>query len=188
MIDKFVIRYYTPYLKSKAEQVVAYLNENLPDDVLIELVDHSTLTLNGFDLYGKIPVSIDAHLAIKFKIPYVQVSRVFDYQGNVIGRQYYVPENLPLGFDTCVIDTDIVTGVTIRTACELLNAHSYSVPLWLNSTTELIDIEDLYFDNSIFVYNEMYNYMLNKDVFCKRTSLPKSFYEPIQKIINQYEV
>ena len=180
MITEILIRCYTPELYDLQKRIAWAIANHTKLKPII--VDHSKLTLDDFDIGESFPVSLDRHLAQKFNMIYMRVSRVFDTTGEIVDRLTAVSKID--SNDICVIDTDIVLGATIKHACAYLKTKKYSVPIIVDKHQDLIDIEDLVFEESILKSGQMCSYMINEEFFAKRTSLPVSLYPIIKEMIN----
>jgi hypothetical protein len=169
----------------------------------VVLIDHTNISLKDFDVQlGEVLISIDRHIASKLQIPYFQLSRVFRSDGSVSRRHKCGNINYR-GSNVRILDTDIVFGETIKTACEIFKTEKYSAPLRLDTHQDLIDVEDLITNNSLLEIETYVNrhgetkvatpryhpkrcsYMLNKTFFARRTSLPEELYEVFQRIIGE---
>lgn len=184
MIRRFYVRHFTPHLAGAADALASLVSNTL--NVAVERVDHTNVSLRDFHLEGNMPVSIDAHLAFKFNIPYMRVSRMFNYNGDVTSRKLIIPENLPCGRDVCIIDTDSVTGSNLRKAMGAIGACSSDVLIHVGPNEELIDIEDLVLDISLLADETYCNYLINSKFFAKRTSLPEELYPEVCKLLIKY--
>ena len=120
MITEILVRCHTPTLIPLQEEICATIlaETNLNS----KTVDHTTLTINDFDIGDSYPISLDRYLATKFGIGHMRVSRIFDFDGDIIGRKVSIAEIADDvdRSDICVIDTDIMLGNTIRYACDYL--------------------------------------------------------------------
>jgi hypothetical protein len=191
MINEIVIRFYSEWLRDLAEPIAHLIKLNTTYKVTI--VDHTNIKLEDFNTEDCNPVSIDRHLATKFNIPYVRISRIFNTAGKVVSRRYEVPEDLPPAI--CIIDTDMVSGTTLRAAAELTSALRTESLLYMTKNQDLIDLEDLV--NEISLIDNKYNrgipgyvtnctYLINPTFFSERTSLPISLYEPVNTLVGNY--
>lgn len=171
-------------------------------DMKVSVVDHTLITLEDFNYEpGETLVSLDKHVAYSLGIPYYRISRIFDYNGDVIGR-YESGCITERGDNVRVLDTDIVNGDTIRYACERFGTTKYSAPLIIQPHQDLIDIEDIMSNNSIIVQNKdllselgLYapnpvdrpkSYMWTRELFHKRTSLPAHMFNIVTKYKDDY--
>jgi hypothetical protein len=173
MIDEILVRYYLPEMADLAERTAALVRQKTMFEV--KVVDHSELTLDDFRLEGRDAVSIDRHLAFKFNVPYMRLSRMFSETGEIVSRKIIIPEILPENI--CIIDTDMVSSSTARMAGRILQTGRYSVPLTLTENQDLIDVEDLVFEQSLLMNGGTCSYLYNAKFFARRTSLPESLYE-----------
>lgn len=187
MINEILLRTYTEKGMVYLEQVQKLIQDNT--NMQVTLVDHRNLSLSDFEINeGEKLISIDRFIAEKIGLSYVQISRVFDEHGNVL-RRYENGLIYHKGDNVRILDSDIVYGHTMRRACEIFETNKYSVPLVVLKNQDLIDIEDLIFDNSFLMpkdggYMKMCSYMINTEFFTKRTSLPVELYQPIKDILS----
>jgi len=180
MKTEILVRCYTPELVPLQKRIVNLINM-LTELVAVE-VDHTNLTLKDFNYVGGVPVSIDKHLAEKFNIPYMQVSRVFNTRGDVVSRRINISPDVPLlAPNVVVLDTDIVEGHAVAIAQRILQTDRHSVPLRIKAHQDLVDVEDLVYRNSHLEDGTMCSYLKNIDFFVKRTSLPEDMMLPIFK-------
>lgn len=173
MKTEILVRCYTPELLSRATQVVDLIRRST--SMTVREIDHTGLSLTDFDLGNARPVSIDRHLAEKFQVPYFQVSRVFDLEGEVAYREVVHPR-ISSSPDICIIDTDICEGLAIDIAKQYMGTNQHSVRLVIEPHQDLIDIEDLCQSISLFKDGLRRPYLCNPQVFTKRTSLSQSLY------------
>jgi hypothetical protein len=179
-IKEIMVRCYTPevfVLQSKICDLIAEYTDMTPIPV-----DHTNLSLEDFDVGDAMPISIDKHLAHGFNIPYIRISRVFDIEGNLRERMIRIPQGSQFK-NICIIDTDICSGDTMRMACRMFETTKFRVPLQVGPNQDLIDVEDLIFDDSLLFNGGTVSYLANAEFFSKRTSLPKELYDPIYKMI-----
>lgn len=193
-MEEFILRAYTDKGMGLIEKIEDLITKELHVDVSI--VDHRTPNPSEFGVtewrrrFGTI-VSLDKHLANYFKVDYFQISRIFDEDGSVLSRRlgsYDGYRTYPYnGYH--IIDTDMVNGDSINLACKIFSTRSFNVPIFVDAEEgqELIDMEDLFLDNSLLKTKAGIvgcNYLLNREFFSKRTSLPEFMYDPIQEIIS----
>lgn len=176
MITEILLRHYTPKFEKISNKIANIIRERT--DLNVVQIDHTDISLDAFDLQGKEAVSIDRYLSEKFNLPYLQVSRIFTETGDVIGRR--IQGNLAFPDNACVIDTDMVEGNAIKTACKHLDTTAFSVPIIVKPHQDLIDVEDLLTTNSLLQNGENCSYLHNETFFAKRTSLPASLYVPMR--------
>ena len=177
MVERVLIRVFTPGLERLQRRIGELVASET--DLEVRYVDHTELTLADFKIDHR-PVSIDRHLARKFAIPYVRVSRVFCWNGEVAGRSASQPN--VQGPDLTIIDTDICRGDAMRYACRLVGTERYSVPLTLEPAEDLIDVEDLVRPTSLFADGRRRSYLCNERFFSLRTSLPPSLFKPVLQL------
>ena len=182
MISDIVIRHHAPGLWRSADMLAEIISSRTK--LAVSIVDHSQLRLADFGL-GSVRgvVSLDRHLATRFDVPYVRISRTFHPDGRVAGRVCRKPANLPI--NPHLIDTDICTGATMEAASKFVHWSTFSAPLKLAPHQELIDVEDLMFDTSIIAGIGMGNYLANPSFFTRRTSLPRTLYEIVGTALRQ---
>lgn len=177
MVRCVMIRIFTPGLEKLQRRIGNLVTSET--DLAVRYIDHTELTLDDFEIQHQ-PVSIDRHLARKFGVPYMRLSRVFRCTGEVAGRRASRPR--VRGPQLTVIDTDICEGQTIRRACRLLGTERYSAPLTVGRDEDLIDVEDLVHPLSLFTDGMARSYLCNAGFFSLRTSLPPSLYRPIVEL------
>lgn len=183
MKNKFYIRSYiqraVPYMEPLKKLLEKYIDDE------IELIYHQNISITDFNiLKDENLISVDKYISEKLNIPYFQISRIFNKDGDVVD---YICDNNKDHYDNVrILDSDMVFGNTISKACALFNTSKYSVLLKIKVDEELIDIEDLLLDNS-YIQNEnginKCSYLINQSFFVERTSLPYELYEPIKKFI-----
>lgn len=177
VVERVLIRVFTPGLEKLQRRIGELVASET--DLDVRLVDHTELTFDDFEIHHR-PISIDRHLARKFAIPYLRVSRVFRWNGEVVGRRASRPR--VRGADLTVIDTDICEGQAIRYACRLLGTERYSAPLRIRGGEDLIDVEDLLDPTSLFADGLSRSYLCNEHFFSRRTSLPTSLFKPLAQL------
>lgn len=190
MIREIILRAYTNQGLDYISKVSDIITNST--DLKVELVDHSKIDKIIFDMVPIIVnserwVSLDLHLAIKLHCPYYRISRVFDLNGNVVGRHQEGKIN-HTGKEVRIFDTDMVNGETIRLACDIFDTSKFTIPLIIKPHQDLVDIEDLFNHNSLFqddgvTFNN--SYLINPIVFTKRTSLPSVLYAPIKECMDE---
>lgn len=191
MVTQVILRAYTPEGLNLLERVDELIKSNTKLQTV--LVDHSNISKSYFDFDdGDKLVSLDRYLAQKFDIPYFQISRIFDINGNVLGRKIGgIVEQSP---NIRIIDTDMVHGGTIRLACNIFKTSKVSIPLVIQEDQDLIDIEDLLYNQSLlhtgfsrdfYTNPSSCSYLLNDYFFTKRTSLPVRLYDPLCDLLNK---
>lgn len=188
MVNEILLRAYTNGGLDHISKIAEIITNST--DLTVELVDHSNIDKIIFDLVPVILnserwVSLDRHLANKVNCSYYRISRIFDLSGNIVGRHQEGKIN-HTGNEVRILDTDMVKGDTIKLAKEMFNTEHFTIPLIVKPNQDLIDVEDLYFSNSLFnddgkTFN--HNYLVNPLVFTKRTSLPLYLYEPIKELL-----
>ena len=188
MVNEIILRAYTNQGLDRIAHVADIITNST--DLKVELVDHSNIEKIIFDLVPVILnsehwVSLDRHIANKVNCAYYRISRIFDLHGNVVGR-YQEGKINHTGNNVRILDTDMVHGDTIKLASEIFDTYLFTVPLVIKPHQDLIDIEDLYFQDSLFeddgkTFN--HSYLVNPLVFTKRTSLPLNLYEPIKEYV-----
>lgn len=178
MVTEIVIRHFMPEMEFLHQRISDLVRAET--DFVVSDIDHSTLTLADFHVGHAFVVSIDYHLAEKFEVAYMQHSRLFHADGRVYGRKIAFPYFDET--DICVIDTDMVEGKTIQSACQLLGTEKYSVPLRLEKHQDLIDIEDLVYPQSLLADGGMCRYIHNEEFFTRRTSLPRELFAPVREL------
>ena len=181
MVSRILVRSYTPGLEVLRGRIASLVAAAGFETVEI---DHSNLTLADFDLGGARPVSIDRHLASRLDAPYLQVSRVFRLDGTVACRLLGNPAllNLEPG-PVCVVDTDRVKGEALALAGRALGTTRYSTPITVGPGEDLVDVEDLLFDQSLFEDGTQRSYLCNPVFFTRRTSLPGTLFEPVRDAV-----
>lgn len=194
MITEYILRAHTTKGMRVIENVSDIITKEL--SVRIEVIDHRSPDPRDFGLVeGNVwtpykHICLDRHVAYYFGIDYFQISRIFDETGKVVGRKigdyskYIDRQNKPYH----IIDTDIVHGSTMTLALRSFNTNLYSVPVTVGNHQDLIDMEDLFMNNSLLQTTngiEHCNYLLNPVFFSKRTSLPEHLFEPMSKLFNK---
>ncbi|MGS0897172.1 hypothetical protein ACVBGC_32250 [Burkholderia stagnalis] len=176
MISEIIVRHHAPGLWRSADKLAELIAART--HFAVSMVDHSQLRLADFGRRSvRGVVSIDRHLAARFDVPYVRVSRTFRPDGSVAGRVCRRHGSVPAR--PHVIDTDICTGATMEAAGNLLGYSAFSAPLRLMPHQELVDIEDLVFNTSILTGGGMSSYLDNPAFFATRTSLPASLFDRV---------
>lgn len=141
MKTEVLLRSYTPWGKKYLQPVADLIRSNT--SLSVTLIDDTEISLEAFHPQeGEALITIDRHLAKRFNIPYYQISRVFNYDGDVISR-ITKGEVTTRGNHVRILDTDMVNGDAIRLACAIFGTETFSVPLAIKAHQELIDIEDL---------------------------------------------
>lgn len=177
---QYLIRYYNKILECKAFELHYFLKAN---GYNTKVIDHTNLKISDFNISNEsIPLSIDKFLSVKFNIEYFKVSRIFSESGNIVGLFL---GNYNKNKKYHIIDTDIVTGRNLITAKSLTEASNSSYLLKIENNQELIDIEDLVFENSMLEGGKACSYLLNDNFFNKRTSLPKALFKNVKKLISK---
>lgn len=185
------------HLRAYTEEGLTYMN--IVKDIIeqntnfkVETIDHSLIDRYCFFLdAGEIPVSIDRYIAKKLNVPYFRISRVFNSDGTV-SRTIKRGNVFLRGSNVVILDTDIVTGRAINIAKEIFQTERYDALIELKPNQDLIDMEDLLFDES-FVEDEARrtkrlspkkcSYLLNPQFFSVRTSLPEELYPLIKNAL-----
>lgn len=194
MIEELILRAYTddgmrlleklePLIRSEWVTAVSTVDDRDPDPELYGIEAY----FDRWQSFDYRIISLDRHLAKVFGVEYFQISRIFDETGNVIQRRigsHDFREDYPSRYH--IIDTDIALGKTKDIACRIFNTERFVAPIVLKPTQDLIDMEDLFLNNSLMHGRfeiEHVNYMTNWKFFNKRTSLPTILYDPIKEII-----
>ena len=192
MIDEILVRCFTPQLIELQTKICDLIRSETESSV--SAIDHSEITLDDFEIAycddvwcNPTIIALDKVLARKFNIPYLKISRVFDLAGNVCERVIRIPNKFISNTDAhvCIIDTDVATGETMKIAERIVGACGHSVLIKLTSTQDLIDIEDLVFDDSLLLGGDTCSYLVNEEFFARRTSLPGWIYQPICELVQQ---
>lgn len=188
---KIYLRIYNSELLELMLKIESIIKNN--SDFEVFLIDHSNkeeiIKKAGF-LNLNLTVSIDKYLSEVLNIPYVQLSRVFNLKGEAVSRVLYGFDEFKCGPNWTILDTDIATGQTIKIAKRLHNTNKYFTLIELKDNEDLIDIEDFVYDLSFFEINNKIvkgNYLINEDVFEKRTSLPRGIYKNILEQVNEFK-
>jgi hypothetical protein len=191
VMEEFILRAHTDKGMRLIEKIEDLITKELKVDVSI--IDHRTYNPSEFGVTEwrkkfKTIISLDKHLAEFFGVDYFQISRIFKDNGDVHSRRlggYDGYRTYPYnGYH--IIDTDMVHGDSINLACKIFATHSFNVPILVEEGQDLIDMEDLFMDNSLLKTDSGIigcNYLLNREFFTKRTSLPEFMYDPIREII-----
>jgi len=192
---KYILRVHTEEGMHYLDKVSGLIRKELGSE--IRVVDHRVPNKEDFGIFPPqilehLHVSLDRHLADAFGIDYFQISRVFNEHGDVVNR--LVGEPMPIRKKILytgmihIIDTDMVHGQTMHLAKSLLGTESYTVPVRLFKNEDLIDMEDLFMNNSLLKTDNgisACNYLINPLFFSKRTSLPEELFAPMKEIVNQ---
>ena len=197
MIDTYLIRTYTEHGMKYVEPLADLITQETSKRV--EIIDdrHPDKDFYLDDSHYDKVISLDRHLADCLSVEYFQISRIFDYSGDVVGRiigncsLQHMHEGFTKGIR--IIDTDYVTGETMTMAHMLLSNHfipaNTRVKTVLRDNEELIDIEDLLYELSFVrssAQSEIHtcSYMINWNFFEKRTSLPYQIFNKVKILLD----
>lgn len=196
MIDSYILRAHTDDGMRFLEETASLIKRELGASV--EIIDHRKpdpidFGIGTFKIAEPFHISLDQHLAEIFNIPYFQISRVFNENGDVvnrlIGNASSITKNIFYEKTVHIIDTDMVHGETLKLAMKIFNANFYTIPIRINHNQDLIDMEDLSHRKSYLKISnglDTCSYLLNPVFFSKRTSLPEHLLRPMAEIFYSY--
>lgn len=179
MKKTILLRAYTQEGLEHLKKIAALIQNKT--QIQVQIIDHTQIGWDDFEVEDPaFCVSLDKHLSEVLKIPYFQVSRIFDSDGNVVG--YHERGNFThYGEKVCILDIDMIQGKAIQLACRRFSTSQYSIPILVGSTEELVNVEDLIHPLSLLQREkggalETCTYLLNERFFSARTSLPMHLY------------
>ena len=185
MKDSIIVRCHTPELLPLQKSIADLITNET--SFKVRTINDCKLSKLQFDRDTLNLVSLDRYLADRMGCEYFQISRIFNGNGDVVGTIVKGDTRPRLRNVYTIIDTDMVSGNTLRQAQEILNTTSYLIPIQVQSNEDLIDVEDLIFKTSYFIKEtQVCSYMYSATFFNKRTSLPIELYEPILQLIRNF--
>ena len=183
MIHEILVRHFTPELKDLSDKLTQLIRDET--NFMVSQIDHTNLSMSDFFLSDfENVISIDRHLAKKFNVPCARTSRIFNEQGEITGRILELPENFRP--NQIIIDTDVCSGNSLQAAYRLLQTNKSRIALKVEAYQDLIDVEDLVFDNSVLKGDKTCSYLLNPEFFTKRTSLPIELYADVFLLVTDF--
>lgn len=192
-VDTILLRCYTPKLFDLYSEPLRQAIENYTP-LHVKVVNHCDMDVVR-DLCADRPkgptVSLDKYLARVLEAQYFQLSRVFYQNGDMKGR---LLDGFNPSFATpnaIIVDTDVASGETLKIAMRLHQTDQSFSLMNLKTNEDLIDIEDLTLANSLFCIDDRIvknNYLINHEVFIKRTSLPGYLYGEFLNILKKERI
>lgn len=192
-VDTILLRCYTPKLFDLYSEPLRQAIENYTP-LHVKVVNHCDMDVVR-DLCAHLPkgptVSLDKYLARVLEAQYFQLSRVFYQNGDMKGR---LLDGFNPSFATpnaIIVDTDVASGETLKIAMRLHQTNQSFSLMNLKTNEDLIDIEDLTLANSLFCIDDKIvknNYLINHEVFIKRTSLPGYLYGEFLNILKKERI
>lgn len=192
-INKLLLRSYTPKLfELYSEPLRQAIEKYTP--IQVQIVNHCDMDVVR-NLCTQRPegplVSLDKYLARVLDAQYCRLSRVFQLNGEMRGRFFEGFDPKFANPNTVIIDTDVASGETLDSAKRLHQTEKSFALITLNKNEDLLDIEDLTLANSLFCVDDKIvqnNYLINYEVFTKRTSLPGYLYGEFCEILKKERI